>query len=133
MLNIPGVPLTFEYSIRIDVELRFMLKKLQSQLQAEHGEIKLVKIQEKFPLTKDNEVQLQGKQAGVKQEELDTQQFLHIMRWTVSNKYDYLIGFGYNLANIQEPMDVTRKVTKIQKRWGTAWNCQLSCRTGHID
>ena len=102
MSNNPGVPLIFEYNIRIDVELRFMLKKLQSQLQAEHGEIKLVNIQEKFPLTKDNEVQLQGKQAGVKREEVDAQHFLHTMKWTVSDKLVYLIGFGYNPANIQE-------------------------------
>ena len=109
MLNIPGVPLTFEYSIRIDVELRFMLKKLQGQLQAEHGEIKLVKIQEKFPLTKDDEVQSQGKKAGVKQEEVDTQHFLQTMRWSVSDKQVYLVGFGYNLTNMQDSTDVTRK------------------------
>ena len=79
----------------------FHAQEVAKPAPSEHGEIKLVKIQEKFPLTKDNEIQLQGKQAGVKQEELDTQQFLHTMRWTVSNKYDYLIGFGYNLFRSQ--------------------------------
>ena len=77
MTNVQGIQLIYKFSIRSDIELRFMLKKLQKQLQSEYSPIHLVKLPEKFPFTFDDDDQIQGKKAGVKQEEVYTQHFLH--------------------------------------------------------
>ena len=88
-------------SIRKNIELKFMLKKLQEQLKMEHKEVILVSpLPNTFPFTFNEDDQIQGAKAGIKnKEEVSSEVLTHNMKWTIIDKDFFLVGYGYNNTN----------------------------------
>ena len=85
-------------SIRKNIELKFMLKKLQEQLKMEHKEVILISpLPNTFVFTFDEDDQIQGAKAGIKnKEEVSSEVLTHNMKWTIIDKDMFLVGYGYN-------------------------------------
>ena len=105
-------------SIRKNIELKFMLKKLQEQLKNEHKEVHLISpLPDSFIFTFGEDDQIQGAKAGVKnKEEISSEVLTHTMKWTIIEKDLFLVGYGYNNTKLLKSERLFTKLT-IQMGW----------------